>query len=143
MHILVINGPNLNLLGEREPEIYGTDTYKRLEKTLLAYGEQKGVMIEIKQTNLEGIIIDLLHYAHFKHHDAVILNPAAYTHYAYAIRDAIKAINVPVVEVHLSDPKKRPEPWRHRSVVEDVCVKTFKGKGIRSYKEAIDYLVEG
>jgi 3-dehydroquinate dehydratase-2 len=142
MKLLVINGPNINLLGVREKEIYGTKTYQDLETFIKDASDALGVLVEIHQTNLEGIIIDLLHYAHFKAMDGVILNAAAYTHYSYAIRDAIKAINVPVIEVHLSDIKTRKEPFRHLSVIESVCEKTFSGKGFESYLEAIHYLVK-
>ncbi len=140
MRILIVNGPNLNLLGTREPEIYGKMTYESLNEELQAYAKKNKLSLEIRQSNLEGIIIDLLHYAAFEKFDGVCLNAAAYTHYAYAIYDAIKAIDVPVVEVHLTDPARRPEPFRKVSVIEDACVATFKGEGITSYKKAIAYL---
>lgn len=142
MKLLVINGPNINLLGTREVSVYGHKTYDDLENYLKDVANTLQVDLEIHQTNLEGIIIDLLHYAYFKKMDGVVLNAAAYTHYSYAIKDAIKAIPVPVVEVHLSDIKSREESFRHTSVIEDVCVKTFSGKGFESYLDAIQYLVK-
>lgn len=142
MKLLVINGPNINLLGVREVSIYGHKTYEDLETYLHDAAKDFNIDIEIHQTNLEGIIIDLLHYAYFKKMDGVILNAAAYTHYSYAIKDAIKAIPVPVVEVHLSDIKTREESFRHKSVIEDVCEKTFSGNGFLSYLDAIQYLVK-
>lgn len=140
MNILVLNGPNLNMLGIREPEIYGNKTYGDLEEYIRSIINEYGFKVDIKQSNFEGVLIDLLHYAH-THFDAVIINAGAFTHYSYALFDAIKSIGIPVVEVHLSDPKTR-EPFRHLSVIEEACVKTFKGKGFLSYKEAIDYLKE-
>lgn len=140
MNILVLNGPNLNMLGIREPEIYGNKTYEDLEKYISSIADDYGYTVDIKQSNFEGVLIDLLQYAH-THFDAVILNAGAFTHYSYALFDAIKSIGVPVIEVHLSDPKTR-EPFRHLSVIEEACLKTFKGDGFLSYKAAIDYLKE-
>lgn len=140
MDILVINGPNLNLLGTRQVDIYGQQTYRELCDEIKHYAHQKKVNIEIQQTNLEGIIIDLLHYAHHKKMDGIILNAAAYTHSSYAIYDAILAIDVPVVEVHLSDPKRRDEAFRHVSMIESACIKTFSGEGVNSYFKALDAL---
>ncbi len=142
MRILIINGPNLNMLGLREPHIYGSMTYKAFEASLKDYAKNLNLDVEIHQTNLEGIIIDLLHYAHHQSFDGVILNAAAYTHYAYSLYDAIKSIAPPVIEVHLTDPFNRKESFRHLSVIEDVCEKTFKGNHIKSYYEALDYLKE-
>lgn len=142
MRILVINGPNINLLGTREPHIYGEMTYADFEKELSTYCESKHVEVEIRQTNLEGIIIDMLHYAQHEAFDAVILNAAAFTHYAYAIYDAIKAISVPVVEVHFTDPETREEAFRKHSVITNACEATFKGNHIRSYFDAIDFLTK-
>ncbi|MCF7925074.1 MAG: 3-dehydroquinate dehydratase [Candidatus Izimaplasma sp.] len=140
MTILILNGPNLNMLGIREPEVYGNQTYTELEQTLNDYAKQINITVDIKQSNYEGVLIDLLHYAH-THFDAVILNPGALTHYSYSIYDAINSIAVPVVEVHLSDPSTR-ESFRHLSVIETACLKTFKGKGFQSYIEALKYLKE-
>ena len=142
MNILIINGPSLNLLGKREPEIYGTMSYGELVKNLETYCEDRHIDVDIKQTNLEGIMIDMLHYASHMGFDAVVLNAAAFTHYSYAIYDAIKAIEVPVYEVHLSDPDTRDETFRHTSVIRSACKATFKGEGIMSYKKAIDAIVD-
>ena len=142
MHILIINGPNLNLLGKREPSIYGSKTYPDLEKALNDAALSLNITVEIHQTNLEGIIIDLLHYAEHKNFQGVILNAAAYSHYSYAIYDAIKAIDIPVVNVHLTDPTKRSEAFRALDVIEPAALKTFKGNGFKSYLDALSYLTK-
>ncbi len=138
MNILIINGPNLNFLGIREPEIYGTKTYTDLKQYLHKYADRTGVNIQIYQSNHEGEIIDLIqeHYLDFQ---GLIINPGAYTHYSYAIYDCLKSINLPAVEVHLSDLSKR-EPFRKISVIAPACVKQISGKGFDGYTEAIDYL---
>ena len=141
MKIMVINGPNLNLLGLREPQIYGKKDYIELIKTLEEHASKLDIEIDIKQSSYEGTIIRFLHDTHSKKYDGVIINPAAYTHYSIAIRDAIAAINIPTIEVHLSDITKR-EPFRQVDVVKDVCIATFMGKGFDSYIEAIDFLKE-
>lgn len=142
MNILILNGPNLNLLGTREVEIYGTMTYENLKKELIAYGKTLDVNVEVKQSNLEGILIDILQYAKTMGMDGILLNAAAFTHYSYALYDTIKAIDLPVYEVHLSDPDTREEPFRHTSVIRSVCQKTFKGEGIESYKKALYAMVK-
>ncbi|MDD2493019.1 MAG: 3-dehydroquinate dehydratase [Bacilli bacterium] len=139
MRILVINGPNLNMLGIREKEIYGTETYDDLVKYILRYQEIYNSQIEIFQYNGEGQIIDKIQEAYFMKVDAIIINPGAYTHYSYAIRDALLAVNIRTIEVHLSDISKRDE-FRKHSVITDVCEKSFFGKKFHSYGEAIDYL---
>ncbi|MBI3565870.1 MAG: 3-dehydroquinate dehydratase [Elusimicrobia bacterium] len=139
MNILLLNGPNLNLLGEREPGVYGRTTLARLVKTVTAHAEKKGAVVRARQSNHEGELIDLLH-AHRKWADGVIFNPGAYTHYSYALRDAVAAIAVPTLEVHLSDVTKR-EPFRRVSVIEPVCAGRHFGKGVASYLEAVDHLV--
>lgn len=142
MKILIINGPNLNFLGIREPNIYGKMTYQELCSSLNDYGKSKNLNLDIQQTNYEGKIIDYLQNAYYDDSIiGIILNAGAYTHYSYAIHDAIKSINKPVIEVHLSDPAKR-DSFRHLSVIESVCKATFKGEGINSYYKAIDYLYE-
>lgn len=140
MNILVINGPNLNLLGIREPNIYNTNTYQELVDFIVNYCKQNKINVEVYQTNHEGNIIDKLHEAYYNKIDAVIINSGAYTHYSYAIKDAISSINIPTIEVHLSDISKR-ENWRKISVISDVCVKTFMGEHFKSYQNAIDYLI--
>lgn len=141
MNILIINGPNLNLLGTREPDIYKNDTYSDLLNYLVLLEKDYSINLKVIQTNHEGSIIDYLHNALNEKYNAIIINPGAYTHYSYAIRDAISAINIPTIEVHLTDITKR-EKWRSISVISDVCIKTFMGKHFESYKEAINYLVK-
>lgn len=136
MNILVLNGPNLNMLGVREPEIYGSNTYEDLEQYIQDIAEELKLNVDIKQSNLEGILIDILHYAQ-DHYDGIILNGGAYTHYSYAILDAIKSISVPVIEVHLSDTTKR-EKFRRRSVIRPACLTTIQGHGFKSYKLALE-----
>ncbi len=136
--ILVIHGPNLNLLGEREPGVYGTDNFDSINDEITALALEKGMHCEIFQSNHEGEIIDELHLAR-KSFDAVILNAGAYTHYSYAIRDAIAAIRIPVIEVHLSNIHARDE-FRHKSVIAPVCVGQIAGFGKRSYFLAVDAL---
>ncbi|MFW5838343.1 MAG: type II 3-dehydroquinate dehydratase [Bacillota bacterium] len=142
MTILIINGPNLNLLGTREPSIYGHQTYQELETILKRHATSIGATIDIHQTNFEGIMIDLMHHAASKPYHGIIINAAALSHYSYAIYDAIKAIQIPVVNVHLTDPSNREEPFRHKDVIASACLKTFKGKGIQSYVEAMTFLHE-
>jgi 3-dehydroquinate dehydratase-2 len=139
VRILVLNGPNLNLLGEREPEVYGSMTLAQLNAKLTAYARRKGASLRARQSNSEGKLIDLLH-AHRRWADGIVFNPGAYTHYSYALRDAVAAIRVPTIEVHLSDVTKR-EPFRRVSVIEPVCAGRRYGKGADSYIEAIDALI--
>ena len=137
--IIIINGPNLNLLGEREPEIYGSQTLEELNHEIVEYADGKDLKLEFYQSNHEGEIIDLLHRFR-KDCDAFILNPGAYTHYSYAIRDAVAAVSPPVVEVHLSDIRSREE-FRKISVIEPVAAKQFSGEGTGSYLKAIDFIL--
>ena len=138
--ILVMNGPNLDMLGTREPAVYGYDTLETLEETVIAYAAERGVKATCFQSNSEGKLINKLHKAPAKY-DAVIFNPGAATHYWYAIRDAIASIDTPVVEVHLSDVDSR-EDFRRVSVTAPVCVAQIKGMGIQGYCDAIDYLLD-
>lgn len=142
MTILIINGPNLNMLGIREPEIYGTKTYDELCHELKLYASENNIKLIIKQTNSEGKIIDYIQQAHFKSYDGIIINPGGYTHYSIAIRDAIQSIKVPTIEVHLSDITKR-ESFRNKSMLADVCYKSIIGKSYDGYFEAIDLFIEG
>ncbi len=137
---LLLNGPNLNLLGTRETQIYGTDTLKSIEAMLCARAEELGVSIVCKQSNHEGQLIDWLHEARDEF-DGVILNAGAFTHYSIAIRDAIAAIRLPCVEVHLSNVHKREE-FRHQSVLSAVCVGVICGFGANSYLLALEALVK-
>lgn len=142
MNIMIINGPNLNFLGIREPEVYGKETYYDLEKKIKDYAKEKQFKYKMYQTNYEGDIIELIQMAYLKKFDAIILNPGAFTHYSYAILDAIKSVPQPTIEVHLSDTSKR-EDFRKVSVVREACKATFEGKHFQSYLDAIDYLLEG
>lgn len=138
MKILIINGPNLNLLGQRETDIYGhysfEDYFKHLQKKFI------DVELEYYQTNHEGSIIDKIHEKGFKC-EGIVINPGAYTHYSYAIHDAIKSVTAPSIEVHISDIEKREE-FRKISVIKDACVHQIKGKGLPGYEEAIEYLIK-
>ncbi len=135
--VFVLNGPNLNLLGSREPEIYGPDTLDDIAARLEAQGEALGIAIDMRQSNHEGHLIDWLHEAASVGAKAVLLNAGGYTHTSIALHDAIKAIAVPVIEVHLSDPAKR-EAFRHRSYVGMAAVASFAGHGAGSYTLALD-----
>ncbi len=140
MNILLLNGPNLNLLGEREPDIYGTTTLAELEEMVQARAQALGHTVRALQSNHEGALIDELHQSrHWA--DGVIFNPGAFTHYSYALRDAIAATKLRVVEVHLSDITRR-EPWRRVSVLEEVCAYRVVGKGTAGYLEALEWLVQ-
>ena len=140
MKIFVINGPNINMLGIREPKIYGPKTYSDLEEFILDAFESAEVTGETFQSNHEGEIIDQIQES-LGWADGIVINPGAYTHTSIAIADALRAIEIPTVEVHLSDTDKR-EDFRKISYVEAVAVKTIKGKGFEGYKEAIDFLAE-
>ena len=135
--IFVLNGPNLNLLGSREPEIYGTDTLDDIAGRLDDQARAAGAEIDFRQSNHEGHLIDWLHEAQAVDAKAVLLNAAGFTHTSIAILDAIKSITVPVIEVHLSDPQNREE-FRHFSYVGMVAVACFAGHGAKSYKLALD-----
>lgn len=137
--MLLMNGPNLNLLGVREPEVYGSVTLADIEREVTAYAAERGVVLDCFQSNHEGVLIDRLHEARGVY-DGIIYNPGAHTHYSYALRDAVSSIDVPTVEVHLSDISAREE-FRKISVIEPVCVAQIKGKGKEGYKEAIDVLL--
>ncbi len=139
MKIMVINGPNLNMLGIREPEQYGDKSYSELEKFIEEYFDEKNVEGVVLQSNSEGEIIDFIHHA-YGNYDAIVINPAAYTHYSYAIFDALKAVNLPAVEVHLSDIFSR-EDFRKQSVVAPACIKQISGLGFEGYKCAVDLLL--
>ena len=135
--VFVLNGPNLNLLGTREPEIYGTDTLADIEAMLAEKARELGLAIDFRQTNHEGVLVDWLHEARASGAKAVLLNAAAYTHTSIALLDAIKAIGIPVIEVHLSDPATREE-FRHISYVGMGAVDEIKGLGPRGYAVALE-----
>lgn len=140
MKILVINGPNLNMLGIREPGIYGKKTFADLLKLLEETAQAEGIEIEQFQSNHEGAIVDKIQWAYGKV-DGIVINPAAYTHTSVAILDALKAVSIPAVEVHISDVDSR-ESFRQVSYAGLACCKTIKGHGLEGYREAICYLVE-
>lgn len=141
MNILVINGPNLDMLGIREPELYGYKSYGDLEESIEEWADDLGFTVDIRQSNYEGEIIEFLHEAFEEDCDGVIINPAAYTHYSYAIRDAAALLEVPLVEVHLTDIHAREE-FRHFSVLEGISAKQICGKGFEGYKEALQYFFD-
>ena len=140
MKILVLNGPNINMLGIREPDIYGKETYKNLIDTVEKYAENKGIDIELYQSNHEGDLVDKIQWA-YGNIDGIVINPGAYTHTSIALLDAVKAVGIPTVEVHISDVSKR-EDFRQISFVRMAAVKTIVGHGIKGYIEEIDYLLE-
>ena len=138
--ILLINGPNLNMLGVRKPEVYGKTTLFDIENELMSYADKKDCKLICFQSNHEGAIIDEIHKAYGKIH-GIIINPGAYTHYSYAIRDAIESVMIPTVEIHLSDIKNR-EPFRSVSVIEPVAIKQISGHGKEGYLMALDCLLD-
>lgn len=140
MKVRVINGPNLNMLGIREPEIYGSMTLEALSRIIEKKAKEGGVEIDFFQSNSEGELIDAIQSC-FGTRDGLIINAGAYTHYSYALRDAISAIALPTVEVHLSDIEEREE-FRKKSVIRDVCVGRFMGEGVQSYIHALELLAQ-
>ncbi len=138
MKILIINGPNLNFLGIREPSVYGSKTYDDLTNFLNQEGSKRNLNLDIRQTNHEGLIIDYIQEAYFNKYDGIIINPGGYTHYSVAIRDAISSVMIPTIEVHLSNILER-EDFRKISLIKDVCVKSIYGKGFDGYLEALEY----
>ena len=140
--IYVLNGPNLNLLGLREPEIYGSTTLDEIAGMLEDRARELGFAIDMRQTNHEGMLVDWLHEAQAQGARAVLLNAAAYTHTSIALLDAIKAITTPVIEVHLSDPKRREE-YRHHSYVGMAAAMTIEGHGADSYRLALETVASG
>lgn len=138
--VLVLNGPNLNLLGVREPEVYGSATLEDVEARVSARGAELGVDVSFAQSNQEGTLVDALHEARTTA-DAVVFNPGAFTHYSYALRDAVSAIGLPVVEVHLSNIAAR-EPFRRESVIAPACIGQISGFGVNSYLLGLDAAVE-
>lgn len=139
MRILLMNGPNLNMLGVREPDIYGRDTLATLEDMVARAGVERGVEVDCFQSNHEGALVDKLHEAHTAY-DGVIYNPGAHTHYSYALRDAVASIATPVVEVHISDVDAR-EPFRALSVFDGVVAEKISGRGLQGYVDALDVLL--
>ena len=140
MKLLVVNGPNINMLGIREPEVYGIGTYIDLCNLVDNYCREKDIEVEFFQSNHEGDIVDIIQNAH-DNFDGIIINPAAYTHTSIAILDALKAVGIPAVEVHISDVSKR-EDYRQVSFIREYCKKSIMGFGFKGYLMAVDYFVE-
>ena len=140
MKILVINGPNINMLGIREPAIYGRNTFADLLTLLERTASEEGVTIDQFQSNHEGALVDTIQAAYGKY-DGIVINPAAYTHTSVAILDALKAVGIPSVEVHISDVDSR-EAFRQISYAGMACVKTIKGQGLEGYRQAVKYLID-
>lgn len=140
MKILVINGPNLNMLGIRQPEIYGRTTYEDLKAMISAEAERLGVAVDFFQSNHEGALVDAIQQAYFDKVDGIVINPGAYTHTSVALLDALKAVELPAVEVHISDVSRR-EDFRQVSYVRLACCKTFAGHGFAGYRMAAEHLL--
>lgn len=141
MNILVINGPNLNMLGIREPKLYGTGTYAALCQKIEAYCKEKNIGVRFYQSNHEGALVDRIQEAYSDGTDAIVINPGAYTHTSIALLDAVKAVGIPTAEVHISKVEER-EDFRQISYIRAACVATVTGKGFDGYLEAIDILLE-
>lgn len=140
MKIRVINGPNINMLGIREPEIYGRTTYADLCNMIAEHGRKVGVEVETLQSNHEGDLVDMIQQSYGKI-DGIVINPGAYTHTSVAILDAAKAVSIPMVEVHISKVDER-EDFRQVSYIRKACLTTISGHGVQGYLEAMDYLIE-
>lgn len=140
MNLLILNGPNLNMLGIREPEIYGSETYDDLCNLIESHAKEIGVQVTLLQSNHEGALVDAIQDA-YGQMDGIIINPGAYTHTSIALLDAVKAVSIPTVEVHISDPDTREE-FRRISYIRAACVKTILGHGFKGYLEAMDFLAE-
>ena len=138
--VIVIHGPNLNMLGKREPDIYGHETLDTIDRELKRIGKTMGIIVDTFQSNHEGEIVDRLQQA-TDHASGIIINPAAYTHTSVAIRDALLALNLPTIEIHLSNIYKR-EPFRHRSMIADVVTGQISGLGVRGYRMALETLAD-
>ena len=141
MKLMVINGPNLDFLGIREKNIYGKETYEDLKSSVLTWGKELGFEVELFQSNIEGEIVNAIHRAYMEHYSGIIINPAAYTHYSIAILDALKAVNLPTIEVHLSNIHSREE-FRHTSVTAPACIGQICGLGFTGYRLAMEALKE-
>lgn len=140
MKILILNGPNINMLGIREPKIYGKENYASLIAKIQNHANLRGIELKMLQSNHEGVLVDAIQEA-YKKADGIVINPAAYTHTSVALLDALKAVGIPAVEVHISDVSKR-EDFRQISYVRSACIATIAGHGTDGYLEAIDLLIE-
>ena len=141
MKIYVLNGPNLNLLGVREPGIYGSESYEELIKKIEKYAKEKSFSVKCLQSNHEGALVDFIHEGFFEKIDGIVINPGAYTHTSIALLDAVKATGIPTVEVHISDVNAREE-FRRQSYIRAACIATISGHGTKGYFEAIDILLD-
>ena len=141
MKVLIINGPNLNMLGIREPDIYGRTTYADLCAVIEDHAKKTGVEVELYQSNHEGDLVDCIQKAYWEHVDGIVINPGAYTHTSIALLDAVTTVRIPTAEVHISDVSKR-EAFRQTSYIRSACCFTVMGHGTDGYLEAIDYLIE-
>ena len=141
MKILVINGPNLNMLGIREPAIYGSETYQTLQKKIRDHAKAVGVKVKFFQSNSEGALVTAIQKA-YRRYDGIVINPGAYTHTSIALLDAVKTVGIPTVEVHISDPDTR-EDFRKTSYIRQAAIATVKGMGLSGYLKAIDILKAG
>jgi 3-dehydroquinate dehydratase II len=142
MQVSILNGVNLNMLGRRDPEQYGSMTLQQLETQIYEWAQELNLTARCSQTNSEGAFVDLIHDA-CDGTDALVVNPGAWTHYSYAIRDALEIFTGPIVEVHLSAIEQRAEQWRHTSVIADVVSHRISGRGADGYRDAFAYLAEG
>lgn len=140
MKLLILNGPNLNLLGVREPELYGTDTYETLCRKVRDFAAARGVQVDIYQSNHEGDLVDKIQAA-YGNTDGIVINAGAYTHTSIALLDALRAVGIPAVEVHITDPDAR-EPFRRVSYLRAACVATISGRGLDGYNEAMALLID-
>lgn len=138
MRILILNGPNMNLLGLREPAVYGTGTYQDLLRLIRSRAEELGAEVEFFQSNHEGALVDAIQNA-WGQADGIVINPAAYTHTSVALLDAVKAVGIPTVEVHMSDPDARDD-FRRVSYIRQACIATIKGRGMQGYLDALELL---
>ena len=141
MKLLVLNGPNLNLLGLREPTIYGREDYRTLCEKIRAYCESRNIGVQFYQSNHEGALVDRIQEAYYEGIDGIVINPGAYTHTSIALLDAVKSVSIPTVEVHISKVEER-EAFRQISYIRAACVATITGKGFDGYLEAVDILTE-
>jgi len=141
MSILVLNGPNLNLLGTREPQVYGSTTLDDITTELIELGSEAGVSVNCFQSNHEGALVDRIHAARLDGTEFVIINPGAYTHTSVAIRDAFAGVGLPFIELHISNVHKR-EPFRHHSYLSDIAVGVICGLGVHGYRVALDYALK-
>ena len=141
MKILVINGPNINMVGIREPDIYGKQDFQALQQSISQWAEELGVEVEMYQSNHEGDLVDVIQKAYFDHTDGIVINPAAYTHTSVAILNALKAVSIPTVEVHPSDIYSR-DKFRQFSYTSMAAEKTIAGEGFDGYRHAMEYLIE-